>query len=342
MKLKMTLLGTFLLLMCLPLAKAGAFGERAKERRQERQEQKTGVVTLSLEHQGLRRTYDVHVPPSYDGKKPMPLVMVFHGGGGNAENTRKQSGMNEKADQEGFIVVYPQGTGEKHLGTMRGTWNSGKTGGGKAYEKNIDDVGFINRMLDDLEKRYAVDPERIYATGISMGGMISYRLACESADRIAAVAPVSTALVTEPCAPARPVSVLHFQGTEDRLIPYQGGPSDPTLPKNVVVGGAYPSTQEVISFWAAQDRCPAKPEITYQKGEVTCETYSPCAGDTEVTLCSVQGGGHTWPGTGIKIRRPLVDKIMGKTTQDIVATDTMWEFFKRHPRRAPTDKNAVA
>ena len=347
MKRKTYLLLIFFLMICLPLAMAGIFAEKAQERKQQREDKKiaveqakTGVVTLWFMHQGLKRTFDVHVPPSYTGKTPVPLVMVFHGGGGNAENTRKQSGMNEKADQEGFIVIYPQGTGKERLGKMQGTWNSGAIGGGEAYKENIDDVGFINRMLDQLEEKYSIDRDRIYSTGISMGGMISYRLACESSERIAAIAPVSTALVTEPCVPVRPVPVLHFQGMADKVIPYQGGKSDPTIPKKVVVGGIYPSTREVINFWIQKDQCPATSHVTYQKGEVTCETYGPCAGDAEVTLCSIQGGGHTWPGTKIEIKRPLINKVLGNATQDISATDAMWEFFKRHPKpktnRSPT------
>ncbi len=329
----------FLLGVFLPPAMAGTFADKARERKQQREEQKlaveqakTGVVTISLMHQGLERTCDVHVPVSYNGKTAVPVVMVFHGGGGNAGNVREQSGMNAKADREGFIVVYPQGTGKKRFGKMQGSWNSGKAGGGEAYKQNIDDVGFINRMLDQLEAKFNIDKDRIYSTGISMGGMISYRLACESSERIAAIAPVSTALVTEPCMPKRPVPVMHFQGTADRLIPYQGGKSDATLPKKVVVGGSYPSTKEVIGFWTAEDQCPAKSRVTYQKGEATCETYGPCAGNAEVILCTIRGGGHTWPGTKEEIKKSWLNKILGKTTEDISATDAMWEFFKRHPR----------
>ena len=347
-KKKICLLTAFFLMICLPFSMAGTFADKAKERKQQRDEEKvaaeqakTGVVTCSLTHQGLKRTYDVHVPPSYNGKTSVPLVMVFHGGGGNAKNTCKQSGMNEKADQEGFIVVYPQGTGKERLGKMQGSWNSGAIGGGEAYKKNIDDIGFINQMLDQLEAQYNIDKDRVYSTGISMGGMISYRLGCEASERIAAIAPVSTALVTEPCAPERPVPVLHFQGTDDRMIPYQGGKSDSTLPKKVVVGGVYPSTREVISFWTQKDRCPATSQVTYKKGDVTCETYGPCAGNSEVTLCTIQGGGHTWPGTKVEIKKSWLNKILGKTTQDISATDTMWEFFKRHPRSKTDTSSSI-
>jgi polyhydroxybutyrate depolymerase len=339
MKFRKALFLAAIFFICLPLAVAGPLADKIRQKKEEREEKKTaaeqaktGVVTFSLEHQGRKRTYDVHMPPSYDGKTPMPLVMAFHGGGGDSAHMRKQSGFNEKADKEGFIVVYPQGTGKKILGKIKGTWNVGKTGGGYAYENQVDDVGFINSMLNDLEKRYAIDKNRIYSTGHSMGGMITYRLACESADRIAAIAPVATSLVTEPCKPSRPIAVLHFQGTEDRPIPYEGGASDPKLPKSFAIGGPYRSAKETASFWARADQCSGVSQVTYQKGQVTCETTGSCVQGTEVTLCTVKGGGHTWPGSPMPIDKKWWKKLVGETTQDISATDTMWEFFKKHPK----------
>ncbi|MEI7751742.1 MAG: PHB depolymerase family esterase [Candidatus Omnitrophota bacterium] len=335
----------FFLLICLPLVMAGVLADKAQERKQQRDEKKvaaeqakTGVVTCSLTHQGLNRTYDVHVPASYIGKTPVPLVMVFHGGGGDSAHMRIQSGMNEKADQEGFIVVYPQGTGKKIFGRIKGTWNAGKAGGGTAYNNKIDDIGFINAMLNDLESKYNIDKDRIYSTGHSMGGMITYRLACESADRIAAIAPVATSLVADRCEPSRPVAVLHFQGTKDRPVPYEGGVSDPELPRSFVVGGPYRPTRETIAFWSQKDQCSKTSQVTYQKGDVICETQGPCADNTEVTLCTVKGGGHTWPGSPRATDKKWWKKLVGETTQDISATDTMWEFFKRHPK-SKTEKN---
>ena len=146
-----------------------------------------GTVSGSLQFQGRKRTYLVHVPPSYNGSRPVPLVLVLHGGMGNAAGTEKLTGMSAKADKEGFIVVYPDGTGL--LGDRILTWNVG-FGFGYALRKNVDDVGFMKALVANLGTKYSIDRARVYATGISNGGMMSYRLASDASDVFAAVAPV--------------------------------------------------------------------------------------------------------------------------------------------------------
>jgi len=290
----------------------------------------SGDYDFTLEHGGLTREYHAHVPSSYD-KTPTALVLALHGGGSTWDNIRDSSQYNPKSDEEGFIVVYPQGTGKVTLGQLSGSWNSGSSGGGYAYDNMINDVGFISKMLDELEENFNIDEKSVYSTGISMGGMMSYRLACELSDRIAAIAPISSALVTDPCNPSNPVSVMHFHGTEDRFVPFDGGPSDSTLLKSLIVGGPYPSTDDSISAFLENNGCGGSSTTSYQSGDVSCESYSSCDKGSEVVFCTVEGGGHTWPGAAPQTGNFMKDTL-GETTQDISATDAAWDFFQKHAR----------
>jgi polyhydroxybutyrate depolymerase len=270
----------------------------------------------------LERSYLVHVPARYDSK-PTPVVLVFHGGGSNAEGTVRFCGMNEKADQAGFIVVYPNGTGrfEKVL-----TFNGGNCCG-YAMNNKIDDVAFVRTLLDDLAKVANIDAKRIFATGMSNGGIISYLLASELSDRIAAIAPVGGPMGTETCNPKRPVSVMHFHGTDDEFAPFKGGKG------KGVSGTDFYSVEHSIQCWIKADGCPAEPVVTKLPDKVDDgmtvikKTYGPGKEGAEVVLVEIEGGGHTWPG-----QEPRV-KFLGKSTKDISANDLMWEFFEKHPMK---------
>jgi polyhydroxybutyrate depolymerase len=172
----------------------------------------------TIELDGRTRNYFVHTPPAHTGKAPLPLVLVLHGATESAENVERLSGMSAKADQENFLVVYPTGTGRlKNVPT----WNAGACCG-YAMENKIDDVAFLRALLEKVEKDYSVDPKRVYAAGISNGGMMSYRLACELSDKFAAISPVEEAQDL-PCHPTSPVSVIVFHGTANHLVPFNGG-----------------------------------------------------------------------------------------------------------------------
>lgn len=265
-----------------------------------------GDYTETLVH-GFTRTYHVHIPPSYDCRRPTPLVFNFHGYTSNAAQQAAYSRMIAKSDDAGFIAVHAEGTG-----TLQ-SWNAGSCCGA-AQQANVDDVGFVRAMADRIAERWNVDPRRIYATGMSNGGMLSHRLACQAADRIAAVAPVAGVNVFAPCNPSRPVPVLHFHGTADQTVPYNGGGS-----------GGFGSVEQTISAWAQRDGCGTSRRVVYQRGDSTCETYDGCPAKVAVTLCTVDGGGHTWPG-GVPV------PALGRTTTDLSATDMMWDFFVAHPK----------
>lgn len=283
-----------------------------------------GDYTRTLHHEGQTRSYLVHVPAKYDPKQPTPVVLVFHGAMTDASITVRFTGLNEKSDKEGFIAVYPNGTGR--LKRML-TWNGGNCCGSAQLNK-VDDVGFIRALLDDLAKVANVDAKRVFATGISNGGILCYRLASELSDRIAAIAPVSGTMGMATCNPKRPVSVMHFHGTDDKFVPIQGGPGERTL---ALVN--FFSVDHSIQAWVKADGCPEKPVVADEPKKfddgttVERKTYGPGKDGTEVVLFVIKGGGHAWPGRDFKI------EFLGKATKNISANDLMWEFFKRHPMK---------
>ena len=274
--------------------------------------------TRTLTVNGVERSYVIHIPASYDGSHPVPLVMDFHGGGGNAQTQMQTSNFNPLADEKGFIVVYPNGDGR--LGDKLLTWNGG-TCCGYAVTKQIDDVGFVRAMVADIQTVAKIDLKRIYATGLSNGGIFSYRLACDASDLIAAIGPVSGTLNYQQCNPKEPVSIIHFHGTADQHVPYNGGAGDKSL-TNV----AFVSVKDSIDFWLKFDQCSTTPKIE-SFADIQHDTYSNCANGTAVELYTINGGGHAWPG-GNGPASPIGDK----PTQTISATNLIWDFFAGHPK----------
>jgi polyhydroxybutyrate depolymerase len=267
-------------------------------------------VIRSVKAGGRPRVYHVHVPPKA-GAKRLPAVINIHGLGSNALEQEGLSRMSAVADREGFYVLSPEGLG------VGQSFNAGMCCG-EALANKVDDVGYIRALLDDAAKDFAIDPRRVYATGMSNGGFMAHRLGCELSDRIAAIAPVAGVLGLTECRLQRPVSVLQFHGTMDPLVQYGGdGPL-----------ATFPSVESVMAGWASRDGCGPKRELVEQTGDVTCERFAGCPRGVDVELCRVDGGGHTWPGA-IPIAR------YGKTTDSISATEAMWRFFKAHPMPQP-------
>lgn len=272
----------------------------------------------SFQHDDLERTYLLQVPPAYDGSQPVPLVLSFHGGGGNANTQIQTSGFSELADEEGFIVVYPNGTGRRADELL--TWNGGACCA-YAAENQIDDVGFVRALIAELEAQYNIDPKRIFATGMSNGGIFSYRLACDASDIFAAVAPVAGTQNYALCEPAEPVSVIHFHGTDDGHVGYNGGAGPDSF-----VEVPFTSVSESIDFWLDQNQCSKMPQ-TESFSDIQHDTYADCANNSAVELYTILGGKHAWPGGGGPAW-PGGDQ----PTQSISATQLIWEFFEAHPK----------
>lgn len=287
------------------------------------------------------RAYDLVLPAQYDGVTPVPVLLALHGGGGNkqaAARTTCASGevddpscLHRHAQDNGYAVIFPNGTGFGLTPEVR-TWNAGGGEGGwrcvsgKACDEGIDDVAYIEELLDDVEARVAVDPTRVYATGLSNGGAMSHRLACELSDRIAAIAPVGGAnqlAAAGECAPARPVPVLHVHGTADPCWQYEEGPPD--CP---VGGGDAPhvGVEQTMEQWAEVLGCDAAPsEValpdTARDGTSSVRlTWSGC--DAPLEHLRVDGGGHAWP-DGYQYLR---ERVIGPVPRDW-GNEVIWDFL---------------
>jgi polyhydroxybutyrate depolymerase len=269
----------------------------------------------------MHRSYIVHVPPQYDPKHAIPVVLALHGAGTNGRHMAKFTDLDKKADESGFAVAYPNGTG---AGGVMLVWNSGgarRTG----QESQVDDVAYLGKVLDDLEGCLNVDRKRVYATGMSNGGMMSYRVASEMSDRIAAIAPVSGTIAIDNYHPRRPVPVIHFHGTDDKLVPFTGPQNDAEK------AFFFKSVPDTIRILVGCNSCASEPQTTelpdkaHDDTRVTRKVYAANKGGAEVVLYVIDGGGHTWPG-----RQPP-NRFIGRATEQISANDLIWQFFKKHP-----------
>jgi len=266
---------------------------------------------------GRRRTFLLHLPPLADHAHVLPLVIVLHGHGESAAHVARISGMSTKADQAGFVVVYPNGTGWMNLHPL--SWNAGSCCG-YAMHRGADDVGFLQALIADLQQHDHTDPKRTYVIGISNGAMLAYRLGCELTEQIAAIAPVAGSLAVPSCTPTAPLSVIAFHGTADASVPYAGGQSPLTRDRRID-----PPVATAIAFWAQHDACLPHPQ-TGEHGDIVREAYVGGAEGTEVVLYTIRGGKHAWPGGKRSWR------FGDRPTQEISATDLIWEFFTRHPK----------
>lgn len=287
-----------------------------------------GNYDLSLANEDGSRDVVLHLPPAYDGSSQLPLVIVLHGGAGSGEQIQSLSEMDADADKLGYVVAYPDGSGRLEERLL--TWN-GMHCCGYAYENNIDDVGFISLLIDNLLSHYAIDPDRVYIAGISNGGIMAYRAGAELADKVAGIAPIAGTIGGQvnadgaamvPPTPSSPVAVIAFHGMQDQHVLYEGGNG----PMALIDGRIDISVADSIAFWVQANGCDPQPTTeTQADGNIIIETYSGCAGDASVVLVTIVDGGHAWPGA----HKGLVSD---QPTQDISANEMMLKFFLEHPK----------
>jgi polyhydroxybutyrate depolymerase len=278
-----------------------------------------GVYDQSIEVDGLRRTYRLVIPQGYDRLRHAPLVLAFHGRLGTGRIMEEMTHFSKLADREGFIVVYPDGVGR--------SWNAGH-GTGAAEQRQVDDVGFVSKLIDELASAYRIDRRRIYATGMSNGAIFALRLACELSAKITAVAVVAGTLapaIAKDCHPRRPIPIMLVHGTEDRYVPWEGGVTGG--------GGRVESVEATIRLWVTINQCSPNPKVEDLGGKVRRLTYAPShPGGPEVILYRIDGGGHTWPGGSELLPR----KMVGETNRDVDASECIWNFFKKSELNEPS------
>lgn len=303
-----------LVALLVPLSDADAQRSRRRDRASDDRQ--------TLRHDGRIRSYLVRVPARVArSNAPAPVVIVLHGGGGNASNAEAMTGFTRKAEREGFIAVYPEGTSRGRVPLL--TWNAGHCCG-YAMEQTVDDVGFINALIDTLQATYRVDPNRIYVTGMSNGGMMSHRLGIELSHRIAAIGPVVGTVFGDEGRPRAPVSAIMINGMLDESVPYNGGPPGGVGAKSWD-GTPARAAMEQGTFWAAAGGCNTTP-TRVDRGKYLVAQYQ-CPATIGVAAYSVKDNGHAWPGGEKGTRRA------NPPSTAIDATSVIWEFFKAHPKR---------
>lgn len=294
------------------------FSNFSKEEKKE--ELKSGNHKRSIKIGNLRRTYLLHIPKLYEPSKKLPFVIVLHGGGGTGEGMENMTNFSDLSDKENFIVVYPDAY-KRH-------WNDGR--GVQKYEshkQNIDDVGFISKLIDELAKELNIDVKRVYVTGASNGAYMTNRLAIEISDKIAAIGPVMATVHNEIAKknPGRKIPVIYFHGTKDPLAYYDGG--DIVSGKDISL-----SAEGLVEYWVERNGCGNEPKVEELSDKVDDETkitkyiYKNEKENIEVIFYKVEGGGHTWPG-GLQY---LPEVVIGKTSKDVNATELIWEFFEKY------------
>lgn len=275
----------------------------------------TGSSAHAIRFDDMSRSYRTYVPDDLDSSRAVPLVVMLHGGFGNAEQAEHDYGWDARADADSFVVVYPDGSGR--------AWNAGDCCGPPA-RNGVDDVGFVEQVVATVSRQAPIDPRRIFVTGMSNGAMLAYALICRTGV-FAAAAPVAGAPM-QPCTDPSPASLLHIHGVDDTSVPLDGSPGDGRgkVP-------AHTPIPEVIASWRRVDDC-GEPSVTTD-GPVTTSTAT-CVLGRAVTLVTVAGAGHQWPGS--TKARPVMSRLLGidPPSQAFDATGLIWSFFAEHP--APT------
>lgn len=289
-----------------------------------------GDFTLTLGPEGDQREVILHLPPTYDIGGSFPLLLILHGAGQDATGIQTLTGMDTVADEFGFVIAYPNGSGKP--GSTQLTWNASHCCG-FALENNIDDVGYLEAVIDFLVEQYPIDANRVYLAGLSNGGMMAYRAGAELSAKVAGIAPVAASLGGQlveggptimPDPPEFPVAVIAFHGVEDNRVLYAGGISSPERAPTFIFSRSDIPVAESIAFWVEANRCETQPSAeTIAGGQVTVTKYGDCLGDADVELVTLWHGCHEWP---------VVSTDHG-VKHGVCANEMMLEFFLAHPKQ---------
>jgi polyhydroxybutyrate depolymerase len=278
------------------------------------------TVLETMEQGNLLRSYMIHVPKSYREGSAVALIIALHGEGADAATMEEMTDFSKLSEKEGFIVVYPNGAGpfpDKYL-----TWNAGHCCGW-AWQRDVDDLGFIAALLERLNGQYTLDPDRLYVTGFSNGGMLAYKIACEYSEKFAAIGVVAASM-PERCLSRAVISVIAFHGEKDRYVPYKGGV--PPILYDELERHDMP-VMETMAFWGERDGCETKGWRS-ENSKYIRDIWSHGLNDTEVRLYTLKDAGHAWPGA-----KPI-RYLMDEPSTDLEASVLMWDFFRTHPKKS--------
>jgi len=284
----------------------------------------SGDHTFEIQHDGRTRRYYVHVPEKLAAASPSAML-ALHGGGGSARQFKDEISLDAVADREGFIAVYPDGVGP---GTrLLHTWNSGHNCCGQAQRSNVDDVGFVLAVLDDLATKISYDEERVSVIGHSNGAMMAYRLAAEASHRFSAVIPVAGAMALDDFAPGNPVAVLHIHSIDDPRALYEGGEGPPFPGTNSTV--VHEPALEAIRAWADVNGCSgelAETRVIHESEiqKVAVLDFDACGGAI-VQHVIITGAGHGWPGVSYNRFR---ERTTGPSITSVDAVELAWAFAR--------------
>lgn len=331
---------TLLVSACVMAGESGPLRDRLRERVAERAGQRIadaappatllapgqrinapGRYEIRIAHGGQQRMALLHVPRNWKAAGASPLVMALHGGGGGAIHQADDAryGLIRKSEQAGFIAVFPNGISPARSG-MLATWNAGNCCA-RARDENVDDVGFLRAVIADVRRRASIDDRRVYAIGMSNGGMTSYRLACEAADVFHGIMAVAGTDNTKTCRPARPVAVLHIHARNDDRVIFEGGAGQAFRDEALVTD--FTSVPATMARWVQLNKASASTRPLLRVSGARCDRHDAAAGGAPVQLCVTDTGGHSWPG-GSKSR--------GESPSEAIrANDVMWEFFSSLP-----------
>ncbi len=302
-------------LWVLIIVLAGGVDAEARERR-------------TLMHGGIERSYLIQAAPQ-SASKPAPIIILLHGGTQSARQVWRQTTLPAIAEREGAILVAPDAVGDN--------WNDYRTiyfGGDGGGTLNVDDVGFVDRLIDVVIAEHNGDPQRVFVTGASNGGYMSYRIGCELSHRVAAIAPVIATMLVQPervCQPTQPIAVQIVAGTADPFVPYYGG----TVTVRGVTAEPRMSAPETAAFWARHNGCAATPGVeqmpdltTDDASTVRRDVFQGCAPRAPVVFYTMDGGGHVWPQIRpVRAGLRWLERILGPVNQDIDAGEVIWGFF---------------
>ena len=274
---------------------------------------------------GRTRRYRLYVPSSLAAGESAPLLVALHGGLGSSAQFAANSGFDELAEANGFIVVYPDGIGARPDGSGPQTWNGGYCCG-PAVRQDVDDVGYIRQLLDTLATDLSVDPARVFAAGHSNGAILAYRLACELSDRIVGIGVQAGSLGVDACTPSQPVSVVHLHGTADTNTPIDGGKG------SGVAGVEFRPARAAVEALAAADGCTSEPRSSTDPAnpDLTVTTWSGCGSGTEVRYVVVDGATHAW--MGHPPASAAAAAYVGEPYPNLDASRAIWSFLAAHPR----------